>query len=60
MVTLDYLKSKPDACFPIKPTPAVELSGYYLTQSCVRYAGDKAEYTVSLEEFQFQEAGGAT
>ena len=56
MVTLAFLRSQPDKCFPIKTTPAVALTGYYPTKSCIRYAKDKAEYTVSLEEFQLRQA----
>lgn len=51
MVTLAYMKSQPDRCFPIKAAAAVAISGYYPTQSCIRYAKDRAEYTVSLEGF---------
>ena len=51
MVSRDYLVSQPDACFDIKTPPAVELSGYYPTRSCVRYSEDRDEYTVSMEGF---------
>ncbi len=56
MLTLEYLKTQPEKCFPIKTAKAVALSGYYPTQSCIRYVKDKAEYTVSLEGFQLRQA----
>lgn len=56
MLTLAYLLSKPDGCNPIKSPPAVGLSGYYPTQSCIRYDSATDDYTVSLEEFAFREA----
>ena len=59
MVTLEYLKSQPDQCFLIKTTPAVALTGYYPTKSCIRYAKDKREYTVSLEDFHLRHASPA-
>jgi len=57
MLTLAYLKSHPKNCFPIKTTPAVALTGYYPTKSCIRYVkkNDKEEYTVSLEDFQLRQ-----
>jgi len=57
MLTLAYLKSHPENCFPIKKTPAVALTGYYPTKSCIRYVkkNDKEEYTVSLEDFQLRQ-----
>jgi hypothetical protein len=56
MVTLAYMKSEPGKCFPIKATPAVAQTGYYPTKSCIRQSKDKAEYTVSMEEFQLRQA----
>ena len=56
MVTLDYLKSQPEKCFAIKLTPAVAVTGYYPTNSCIRYSKGKQEYTVSLEDFQMRQA----
>ena len=37
MVALSYLLSRPDACEAIKSPPAVDVSGYYPTQRCIRY-----------------------
>ena len=56
MVTLEFMKSMGDKCFPIKTAPAVALTGYYPSKSCIRYAKDKAEYTVSIEDFQLRQA----
>ena len=51
MLTVAYMQSKPDTCFPIQSAEAVAVAGYYPTQSCVRYASGKDEVTVSLEGF---------
>jgi len=56
MLTRAYLLSQPDGCNPIKSPPAVGLSGYYPTQSCIRYDSANDEYTVSMEGFEFREA----
>jgi hypothetical protein len=56
MVTLAYMKSQPDTCYPIKTAAAVAVAGRYPTKSCIRYAKDKAEYTVSLEGFELRQA----
>jgi hypothetical protein len=56
MVTRAFLLSKPSTCFPIKAPPAVGLSGFYPTVSCVRHSATAAEYTVSLEQFIFRKA----
>lgn len=56
MVTRDYLLSQPDTCNPIKSAPAVGLSGYYPTLSCIRHDSEDDNYTVSLEGFRFLEA----
>ena len=56
MLTRDYLLSRPAACFPIKPAPAVGVKGYYPSQSCIRYNSQAREYTVSMEGFTLREA----
>jgi hypothetical protein len=58
MVTIAFLKSRPDTCVSIKATPAVALTGYYPTKSCIRYVNEKdnEEYEVSLEGFQLRQA----
>ena len=56
MVTRDYLLSRPSACFPLKSPAAVNLKGYYPTQSCIRYQSQTNEHTVSMEGFALREA----
>jgi hypothetical protein len=52
MVTVAYLKSRPDGCSPIKKAAAVALAGRYPTLSCIRYRPTTSEVTVSLEGFE--------
>ena len=56
MLTREYLLSGRNACNPIKSPPAVGLSGFYPTQSCVGYDSASGELTVSMEEFVYREA----
>ena len=56
MVTRAFLLSKPSTCFPIKMPPAVGLSGFYPTVSCLRHDAQTGEYTVSMEKFVYREA----
>lgn len=56
MLSLDYMHSQPDDCFPIKTPPAVELTGYYPTIVCTRYHPEDSSVSVSMEEFEFREA----
>jgi hypothetical protein len=56
MLTRELLMSKPDTCYPLKVSEAVERSGYYPTQSCVRYDAQTDQYTVSMEGFVLREA----
>ena len=51
MLTLAYMQSKPDTCYPIATAEAVAVAGYYPTQSCIRYSSARDEVTVSLEGF---------
>ncbi len=60
MVTTEYLLTKPSECFPIKSPPAVGLSGYYPTQSCMRYDAPSDAYTVSIEGFRWREKTAPT
>ncbi len=59
MVTVAYLKSRPDGCTPIKKVPAVAVAGRYPTQSCIRYRPGSSEITVSLEGFEQRAAAMA-
>jgi hypothetical protein len=56
MLTREYMLSQPATCFPIKSPPAVNVRGYYPTQSCTRYHSQTNEYTVSMEGFTLREA----
>jgi hypothetical protein len=56
MVALDFLRSRPNACAPIKSPPAVEVGGFYPTQRCIRYDADADAYIVSLEQFVYRQA----
>ena len=60
MVDLAYLKSKPAECFPIPAPEAVAVTGYYPTQSCIRYVAATNSYTVSLEGFAMRQASAPT
>jgi hypothetical protein len=60
MVSVAFLRSRPDVCSPIKSPPAVAVGGYYPTQRCVRYDSDANAYVVSMEEFVYREATGHT
>ena len=51
-----FMLSKPNACYPIPQPEAVAVSGYYPTQSCVRYVAGQDAYTVSLEGFRMRQA----
>lgn len=56
MVTVAYLRTQPNACSPIKSPQAVAVSGFYPTQSCIRYEAGTNEYVVSLEGFVYRQA----
>lgn len=56
MLSVDYLKSKPEKCVPIKLPEAVAKSGYYPTTVCTRHDAENAGITVSVEEFKYREA----
>lgn len=58
MVTVRYLQSRPDACYPIKSPSRVAKAGNYPTRSCIRYDASRAEYTVSLEGFELRQGSG--
>jgi len=49
MITMDYLRGRPNGCSKIKQPAAWERSGYYPTVYCIRYSAEHANYTVSLE-----------
>jgi len=51
MVTRSFLLTRPDTCFPIKQPPAVAVTGFYPTVSCLRHDARTGEYLVSMERF---------
>jgi hypothetical protein len=56
MVTHSFLLSKPNRCFPIKVPPAVEVTGFYPTLSCLRHDARRGDFTVSMERFVLRQA----
>jgi hypothetical protein len=56
MVTRAFLLSQPNACFPIKTPPAVALTGFYPTVSCLRHDVRSGDVTVSMERFVLRRA----
>lgn len=56
MVTLAYMRSKPNGCLPIKAPKAVAVSGLYPTEYCVRHDATTGEYSVSMEKFSHRDA----
>ncbi len=56
MVTLDFLRGRPDVCYDIKTPPAVEVAGYYPTRSCFRVDATTNEVSVSIEGFEYRDA----
>lgn len=49
MITIAYLRSRPNSCFPIRQPAAREKAGYYPTEYCIRHHADRQLFTVSLE-----------
>lgn len=56
MITLDYLKSRPNTCVPIKQPKAWQVGGYYATKYCMRHHGNTGATTVSLEGLVYRKA----
>ena len=55
MITLEFLRKTPEACFGISQPQGFRQAGYYPTQYCVRQ-NEKGERTVSLERFRYAHA----
>ena len=51
MVSRAYMLGNPQGCAPIKSPPAVAVSGFYPSVSCVRRDAKSGEVTVSMEQF---------
>lgn len=56
MITLEYLKSRPNKCNPIKQPKAWQVSGYYPTRYCIRHDRGTGATTVSLEGLEYRQA----
>lgn len=56
MVTRDFLLTNVSECVQIKSPAAVDRSGFYPTESCIRHNVNTGNYTVSLEKFVFRQA----
>jgi hypothetical protein len=56
MVSRAYLQTQPDSCQAIKTPPAVEVSGNYPTQWCIRYDAAANDYVISMEQFEYRAA----
>lgn len=54
MLSLNYLKSGPNECFPIKTTPEVDKSGYYPSTICTRFSTADSSVSVSIEDFTYR------
>lgn len=59
MLSLTYLTSGPNECFPIKTTPEVGLSGYYPSQVCTRFSEADSSVSVSMEAFTYRKAAAS-
>ncbi|EOZ93626.1 hypothetical protein A33Q_3572 [Indibacter alkaliphilus LW1] len=53
MITLDYIKSKPNAYTEIPQPEAVEESGYYPKKYYVGYDTERKEYVIYLSDFEY-------
>ena len=49
MLTLDYLKTKPDATVQIPQPEAFQKTGYYPLKYSIKFNEEKQEYTISLD-----------
>jgi hypothetical protein len=56
VVAVDFARSRPDECKPIKAPPAMEISGWYPRKYCTHYRPDRGDYTMTLEDFEFRSA----
>lgn len=52
MITMEFLKKTPEACFAISQPEAFRQAGYYPTEYCVRQDGEGGR-TVTLEQFRY-------
>lgn len=57
MITLAFLKQRPNVCQPIRQPLAWETSGYYPTIYCIRYLSRRKAFSISLEGLLWRNAG---
>jgi hypothetical protein len=53
MITVAYLETKPNQCFPIRVPEALPAAAWAPSQYCIKYHPGRDEYTVSLEHFVY-------
>lgn len=56
MVTLGYMEGKPDECFPVPRPEAVQATGHYPKQYCIRYDAEDDSMVVALTDLEYREA----
>lgn len=56
MISMPYLKTKPNQCTPVKQPARYQANGYYPHKYCIRFNGLDETYTVSLEDFRYRQA----
>ena len=54
LVAVEWLKTKPNECEPIKQAPEVEITGYYPLTFCTRYVANAHKYAMTLEDFVYR------
>lgn len=59
MITMEYLKSRPDVVLPLKLPQEYAQEGHYPTNYSVRYDPERKEYTVALESMELQPISAA-
>lgn len=56
MITLDYIKTKPNAKYAFKQPAKFAKEGYYPTEYGIYYDARKGEYSITLENFIWRDA----
>ena len=59
MLALEYMRTFPTTCHPIKRVPAVAVEGFYPTRSCTRVHEETGTFEVSLDRFEYRDASRA-
>lgn len=55
MVTLTYLETRPEECFPVAQPAAVQAAGYYPQTYCIRYDTEDDSMVVSLTGLEYRD-----